>query len=788
MDKSWCLYLALVILVSPIFVLAESFEYGGSGDSIELEESFGDILPIISASEMTLLGSSVIITDYGSTTQSQYIRFGSASDALQPPKVRYIQSEEGGVGSFIEILGGSSTTEAFFEYGSVFDNGLESTISTSNNLQDIEDSNIKLFADEYIIIDTNIDTTTSQLTLLLATSAISDTVLEGESKTYTIGLNKYEVTATTISASPQSINLVVNGIEIGRMEENEYYQLADDTVIGVRDIVTSTGDVKDLANIFLGAKTIEFEDTYNDNNFEQGFSTDGSNVPEGFVLLKGTYASDVFTLTDIKYRGTNPSKVYIPEGSTLSSSISERESLLGNWDISFNGFKSVSESQIKFESTDQATYYITFENQNQKTYKIPLFNKNGATGDGIRRTHFKEDASSTTFKLAVDNYFVLSTGSSINDKTFALQYNSINVNSKEVTFNEMLESGISQITATYTDSLTSGTLGEGTIGVSGYQFNFYIGDSDGNNLSIDLDQSGSVASDVVSIVANGGAVISFPSQTVLIVEVTTAATSFEESTSDETISFTFSSDGSKVGLPVGSFSNIEINGEGDTYSGMSDYGAKYVISDVVSSSSKGDLVIDYPQSQRYADVSIKLLQTSSELTSKEESQSTCSDGIQNGDESGLDCGGSCDSCEAGNCSDGIQNGDESGLDCGGSCKNLCLEDEFGELSEETDSTNLGSTQCPFGCLFTDSEDKTVCLKVGEVIEKKYCSAPKYLTNQKRNGETCSFLTECLSNTCEDNKCGLATGNIAPAFNILLILLSIFIIFRVHSLIKVGKSD
>ncbi len=788
MDKSWCLYLALVILVSPIFVLAESFEYGGSGDSIELEESFGDILPIISASEMTLLGSSVIITDYGSTTQSQYIRFGSASDALQPPKVRYIQSEEGGVGSFIEILGGSSTTEAFFEYGSVFDNGLESTISTSNNLKDIEDSKIKLFADEYIIIDTNIDTTTSQLTLLLATSAISDTVLEGESKTYTIGLNKYEVTATTISASPQSINLVVNGIEIGRMEENEYYQLADDTVIGVRDIVTSTGDVKDLANIFLGAKTIEFEDTYNDNNFEQGFSTDGSNVPEGFVLLKGTYASEVFTLTDIKYRGTNPSKVYIPEGSTLSSSISERESLLGNWDISFNGFKSVSESQIKFESTDQATYYITFENQNQKTYKIPLFNKNGATGDGIRRTHFKEDASSTTFKLAVDNYFVLSTGSSINDKTFALQYNSINVNSKEVTFNEMLESGISQITATYTDSLTSGTLGEGTIGVSGYQFNFYIGDSDGNNLSIDLDQSGSVASDVVSIVANGGAVISFPSQTVLIVEVTTAATSFEESTSDETISFTFSSDGSKVGLPVGSFSNIEINGEGDTYSGMSDYGAKYVISDVVSSSSKGDLVIDYPQSQRYADVSIKLLQTSSELTSKEESQSTCSDGIQNGDESGLDCGGSCDSCEAGNCSDGIQNGDESGLDCGGSCKNLCLEDEFGELSEETDSTNLGSTQCPFGCLFTDSEDKTVCLKVGEVIEKKYCSAPKYLTNQKRNGETCSFLTECLSNTCEDNKCGLATGNIAPAFNILLILLSIFIIFRVHSLIKVGKSD
>lgn len=44
---------------------------------------------------------------------------------------------------------------------------------------------------------------------------------------------------------------------------------------------------------------------------------------------------------------------------------------------------------------------------------------------------------------------------------------------------------------------------------------------------------------------------------------------------------------------------------------------------------------------------------------------TCSDGIQNGDETGVDCGGSCPPC-APTCSDGIQNGDETGVDCGGS--------------------------------------------------------------------------------------------------------------------------
>ena len=42
---------------------------------------------------------------------------------------------------------------------------------------------------------------------------------------------------------------------------------------------------------------------------------------------------------------------------------------------------------------------------------------------------------------------------------------------------------------------------------------------------------------------------------------------------------------------------------------------------------------------------------------------TCDDGILNGDETGIDCGGSCAACAT--CDDGILNGDETGIDCGG---------------------------------------------------------------------------------------------------------------------------
>ncbi len=44
---------------------------------------------------------------------------------------------------------------------------------------------------------------------------------------------------------------------------------------------------------------------------------------------------------------------------------------------------------------------------------------------------------------------------------------------------------------------------------------------------------------------------------------------------------------------------------------------------------------------------------------------TCSDGIQNQGESGVDCGGPCPACPT--CSDGIQNQGETGIDCGGPC-------------------------------------------------------------------------------------------------------------------------
>lgn len=66
-------------------------------------------------------------------------------------------------------------------------------------------------------------------------------------------------------------------------------------------------------------------------------------------------------------------------------------------------------------------------------------------------------------------------------------------------------------------------------------------------------------------------------------------------------------------------------------------------------------------------------------------EATCDDGIQNGDETGIDCGGA-DCLPCATCDDGIQNGNETGIDCGGDCMpcdNPPMDDEeiFGHYFE-----------------------------------------------------------------------------------------------------------
>lgn len=78
---------------------------------------------------------------------------------------------------------------------------------------------------------------------------------------------------------------------------------------------------------------------------------------------------------------------------------------------------------------------------------------------------------------------------------------------------------------------------------------------------------------------------------------------------------------------------------------------------------------------------------------------SCFDGILNGNEIGIDCGGECPVCFS--CTDGIQNGDETGIDCGGDCLQCptCFDGILNQNETDID--------CGGNC--SDCEDLTISI-------------------------------------------------------------------------------
>ncbi|TXB63477.1 M43 family zinc metalloprotease [Phaeodactylibacter luteus] len=73
-------------------------------------------------------------------------------------------------------------------------------------------------------------------------------------------------------------------------------------------------------------------------------------------------------------------------------------------------------------------------------------------------------------------------------------------------------------------------------------------------------------------------------------------------------------------------------------------------------------------------------------------QPTCNDGIQNGNETGVDCGGpDCAPCAT--CNDGIQNGNETGVDCGGPDCAPCATCNDGIQNGNETGVDCGGPDC-----------------------------------------------------------------------------------------------
>ena len=145
---------------------------------------------------------------------------------------------------------------------------------------------------------------------------------------------------------------------------------------------------------------------------------------------------------------------------------------------------------------------------------------------------------------------------------------------------------------------------------------------------------------------------------------------------------------------------------------------------------------------------------------------TCDDGVQNQDETGVDCGGSCpvacdgegcvngsdcisgvcvdEICAFSSCDDGVMNGDETGVDCGGNCP-LCIEanvpgrieaEDYFDYSD-SNSQNEGASDYP-SCDNGDGVDLGEADDVGGTCSIGWTSNGEWVDYELLVGTSASF--------------------------------------------------
>jgi plastocyanin len=196
---------------------------------------------------------------------------------------------------------------------------------------------------------------------------------------------------------------------------------------------------------------------------------------------------------------------------------------------------------------------------------------------------------------------------------------------------------------------------------------------------------------------------------------------------------------------------------------------------------------------------------------------TCGNGVIDGDESDIDCGGSCPSCQGGmacngpgdctsgvcidmickypNCFDGVHNGDETDVDCGGPCS-PCPDGAGCNLGDDCESGVCEGGQClgascsdgivngtetdvDCGGACPDCADGLAC-QMGSDCQSGHCAVqlcvPASCANSMLNagetdvdcggplcapcveGKICNTGSDCISGNCNANVCAEGTCN------------------------------
>ncbi|RMD58217.1 hypothetical protein D6825_01520 [Candidatus Woesearchaeota archaeon] len=394
-----------------LVVEGDAVEIGSTSDLLEIGEPLGDVRETLTEVDLDMLKGGQVVTDQGSTEFNQYLRFLNNPSA---GSVQFAEDERDRVGHYLFWDDG----QLVFQWELEFEEGLESEVK-GNDLKDLEDEDLTILGQPFVIVDTDLsigtsgnttqDAATPDLTVELIGGAVSAVLGENDKETYVVDGKEYEVEVLVISETSAggegSVKFRINGEITDELEDGETDVLADGTQIGIRDILATGKDIqKSIVQFYLGAYKVEFRDT---NTSDAAFVAAGAQVNEetiedSFVQIKGQFQGSVvrtpagtgsdltgseFEVQNIQYNLTADAvlgDMYVAPGTGVRAQLDEPEGMLTpNWDIRYEGLMDTGVTNVRLDAAGDDEYDLEFTNQEGIFFDVPYMS-NEVGNDAIK--------------------------------------------------------------------------------------------------------------------------------------------------------------------------------------------------------------------------------------------------------------------------------------------------------------------------------------------------------------------------------------------------------------------
>jgi len=473
---------------------------------------------------LNILASQTTSNSKGDSPYEQRLYFEDTTTGY----VQYLEDREDVTGDFLYFPSGKQIARYELEFTTALESDVDDSAGTATTtgdfLTDIEDTEIIMMGTTYTIVQARRNgAKLGQIKLTLMGGAVHDTVLEGTTKTYTIGETDFEVSLEFVDAD--SAKFTVNGEPTRDMLDGDTDKLSDGTVIGISEILYQAyaGGVHSVS-FFLGAQKLEIKDTnINDTSSSTELKVADETIDGSNAWVEGTDDGSVFKIDKIVVNMSADDDYYIPAGGKLSENpeLGEPQLLFTeSWDIEYKGLSDEPLNEIRIRSAGSDDYELEFIDGNGNKAKLPLIN--AVSGDVIRFGDTNDDLIVQENKtITKDDYFIITDESDTNGerKSYALRYrgaDKLSADNPVIKFDE-LGSGekIERTLSTTTRAATAGEWkGAGVTEVAqikrgGGIFRIYnvttAEETKNFDILVDLDASGALSVDGVSLNTKYGA-------------------------------------------------------------------------------------------------------------------------------------------------------------------------------------------------------------------------------------------------------------------------------------------